>query len=141
MVLLLLMVACSDYKDSSYASMAEARRAGMVDRGWLPDILPDGATRVRERHNVDTNETWCAFDLAASEAARLQAAMSPLTPSELSARSLRAPGVGWWPKVLEGKLDSRAIDNAGMKLYTSGPLLFAFDAGERRAFMYSAYAR
>jgi hypothetical protein len=36
---------------------------------------------------------------------------------------------------------SRATDKAGMKMYISGPLLFALEAGERRGFMYRAYAR
>ena len=39
--LTVMLAACSDSKDSSYASMADARRAGAIDRGWLPDLLPD----------------------------------------------------------------------------------------------------
>jgi hypothetical protein len=132
----ILIAACSEYKESSYASMAEARRMGAVDRGWLPEILPDEATNVHEVHNVDTNQTWCRFDLTAADANRLRAALSSLTASQISARTVRAPGVEWWPKVLGGVLDPGAIEKAGMKLYMSGPLLFALDAGERHGLMY-----
>ena len=121
--------------------MADARRAGAVDRGWLPDILPERAANVRERHNIDTNETGCVFKLAAPEATTLRETLAPLKQSDLSARTVRAPGVEWWPRVLEGKLDAAAIEKAGMKVYTSGPLLFALEADERRGFMYRAHAR
>jgi len=117
--------------------MSEARRAGEVDRGWLPDILPDGATNVRERHNIDTNETWCSFDLTGAESSRLRAAMSPLAPHHVSAWVVRPPGVGWWPRVLEGALDSRAVDKSGME---AGSLVFALEAGGRRGYMYRAHA-
>ena len=132
----LLMAACSDLRESSYSSMAEARRVGALDRGWLPDILPDAATNLREIHNIDTNQTWCAFELAPSETARLRGSMVPVKVSDLPEKTLRTPGVRWWPSVLQGTLDQAAIDRAGLKLYVAGPLLFAFESNDTRGFMH-----
>jgi len=121
--------------------MAEARRAGATDRGWLPDVLPDSSTNIREVHNTDTNETWCSFELTEAETAELLARMSLLGQTDLAGKTVRAPGVAWWPRVLEGRLDPKALDQAGMKLYSSGRLLFAFHTGNRQGFMYRESAR
>jgi len=43
--------------------------------------------------------------------------------------------------MLEGKLDQNTLEPAGMKLYSSGRLLFAFQAGSERAFMYRESGR
>ena len=138
---LLSIAACSDFKESHYSRMAEARRAGAIDRGWLPDLLPDNTTNVREVHDIDTSQTWCAFDLAEPEATKLQAGMSLLGRTDVLARTIRAPGVGWWPKVLEGRLDPNSLEQASMRLYSSGRLLFAFHVGTGRGFMYRDSAR
>lgn len=39
---------------------AKSVRAGNRG-GWIPDILPDDATGIREVHNLDTNATWGCF--------------------------------------------------------------------------------
>ena len=140
-LLTVMVAACSDFKDSSYASMADARRAGAVDRGWLPDLLPDSAINIRERHNLDTNQTWCAFELTPAAVATLRSRLSPMKSADLMNTTVRAPGARWWPAVLEGRLDPAAIDKAGMSLYTSGSLLFALTSDGRLGFMYRAYAR
>lgn len=116
--------------------MAEARRAGAVDRGWLPDILPDTSTNVREVHNIDSSETWCAFELTEAESARLRAKMSVLGPAEAARRTIRSPGVAWWPRALQGTLDQRALDRAGITLYGSGRFLFAFEGSSGPSYMY-----
>jgi hypothetical protein len=47
--------------ESHYADAATARRAGALDRGWLPEFIPDDATDISELHNLDTNLTWACF--------------------------------------------------------------------------------
>ena len=36
---------------NTYATLAEARAAGAVERGWLPPLLPAGAHDIREAHD------------------------------------------------------------------------------------------
>ena len=49
--------------ESHYANAAAARQDGAFARGWLPDIVPDGATDIWELHNVASNRTWACFGI------------------------------------------------------------------------------
>jgi hypothetical protein len=51
----------SEDVESHYTDMATARREGAVDRGWLPEFIPDDATDISELHDVATNLTWACF--------------------------------------------------------------------------------
>lgn len=61
--LALLCSACmgpfSEIKEQSYTSSAAANAADAS--GWIPAIVPDDATNIREAHNFTSNETWGCF--------------------------------------------------------------------------------
>jgi hypothetical protein len=62
--LALALTGClSDTLDASYRSMADAVSGGAVDKGWIPEWLPQGAINLREVHNLDTNVSALAFDI------------------------------------------------------------------------------
>lgn len=132
----LLHVACSDFFESSYPSMTDAKRASAVDRGWLPSFLPEGSRSIREIHNIDTNETWCAFEFPAEEAVALRESLSSVDPAQVSSKRVRRPGVAWWPDVLEGPLNPKEIEKEGLELYKHDFILFAIDWQRGRAFFY-----
>jgi hypothetical protein len=44
-----------DLKYSHHANLAAARKAGVIDSGWVPELLPTGSTDILETHNLDTN--------------------------------------------------------------------------------------
>lgn len=84
------LVACSEDFESRYATTADVRQAGAGTRSWLPTWLPESATDIRERHNIDSNATLVAFTVPSA------------TPSLLvGCRPGRvAPprgGASWWP--------------------------------------------
>ena len=39
------LAACAETLEANYATLAEARAAGAVARGWVPDWLPPSATK------------------------------------------------------------------------------------------------
>ena len=53
----------SENIESHYPDVATARRQGAFTRGWLPEIVPDGASDIWEVHNIDTNLTWACFSV------------------------------------------------------------------------------
>lgn len=57
------LAACAETLEANYATLAEARAAGAVARGWVPDWLPPSATNIREVHNLDTNHFMVRFTL------------------------------------------------------------------------------
>jgi len=52
---------------SIYETAAEARLAGSIDRGWLPDWLPQSAYQIHEYHDLDTNARAFSFRLSQTE--------------------------------------------------------------------------
>jgi hypothetical protein len=44
-----------DTKISQYPNLAGARLAGVIERGWVPELLPAGSTDLTEIHDLDKN--------------------------------------------------------------------------------------
>jgi hypothetical protein len=58
---------------SEYASRDAALASGGVAKGWLPPFLPASARRIREVHNLDSNQVRVWFDYAEHDAATMLA--------------------------------------------------------------------
>ena len=91
----------SEDLESHYANVAAARDDGAFLRGWLPEIVPDEATDIREVHNIDSNRTWACFGIpqgAATVRARLEKATAQRVARPLGTRppGLLGPPT-WWP--------------------------------------------
>ena len=65
--LLLSLFACSDVKEESYASWADAERAGAIERGWVPAFVPPNARGIRDIHDLDTNAQTLEFTIRPSD--------------------------------------------------------------------------
>lgn len=143
-ILLLVLLPASGCRDlevvtASYANLAEARQAGAIAKGRVPEGLPAGATDIREAFNVDTNDRWGLFNFPVSEAPALQ---TLLEPSELSltGEHCNPPRrIEWWPILLRGSLDADRIAAAGLKAYRSrdGALIFVLNWSQGRAYYWS----
>ena len=76
-IVALLLFGC-DVVTSRYATLDDARRDRLFERGWLPDILPPSTRNIQASNNVDVNtsEGEFSFDPVdyAAFAARLQIA-------------------------------------------------------------------
>ena len=94
--LVLLLVACREEKEERYATWAEAKRAGAIDRGWLPPFVPTNARDINDSHNLDTNEQKLSFTVPAE-------AVGPMLKTITPHNELR------------GELAATALDEAGWK--------------------------
>jgi hypothetical protein len=127
-VLTVGLASCGETPVSRYATMAEARSAGAIDRGWVPSFLPESTTSILESHNIDTNETWGTFRFSPTEAMALRGS---LVETELTAQRLRRPaGIPHWPAVLEGQIARDSLRQAGLELFkaSSQDLFVALDS-------------
>lgn len=53
---------------SSYDNYAEvAAISNIFETGWIPPWLPESATKIRESHDIDTNESWLMFSFHESD--------------------------------------------------------------------------
>jgi hypothetical protein len=101
-----------DISQSTYAAYDAAVRDGAVTRGWIPLVIPRSALRIRETHDIDTNERWVTFDFPEQDRHKIGS-----TCSEADIRLVCFPPrqkteryVGWWPMDLAG---SSAATNQG----------------------------
>jgi len=95
----LLLASCEPFEkiERSYDTYDDAAAADAVGEGrWLPAFLPRSARRIRELHDIDTNEMFVRFDLAAADADTLSTALVPADrASVVLPRRRRVPR--WWP--------------------------------------------
>jgi hypothetical protein len=59
---LLTLAGCGDEITTRFATLADAKAQEAFARGWLPPILPDSATSIVERNNLDLNTGTGSFD-------------------------------------------------------------------------------
>ena len=138
-----------DRYESFYPSLADARKSGAIDRGWIPDdILPSSSHSIHELHNLSPSKEWCAFEFDADDSERLRKNLKSIDVLLPSVRRVRDPKVSWWPAMLKGDLDPTSIRQQGFTLYQierpansvmNEVLLFAVDWSKGRGFFYRTY--
>jgi hypothetical protein len=62
--LLAIAAGCSDAVTERYATVEGARKAGLFERGWLPDILPPSTHDIETRSDLDLNVSAGEFFLS-----------------------------------------------------------------------------
>ena len=144
LTLLLLVVgavACHniDVVTASYATLEEAKKAGAIERGWVPDGLPAGTTELRDAHDLDSNRHWGLFLFPESEGEVLRRLLQS-EETRLAGKTIDIPGrVEWWPVLLRGPLDAEKIKSTGLRAYRSqrGDRLFLVNWKQGRAYYWS----
>jgi hypothetical protein len=53
--LTLSLTGCGDTLVTRYATIQDAKKDRLFERGWVPQVLPDTAGPLTEAHNIDTN--------------------------------------------------------------------------------------
>jgi len=55
LAILVLTAGCRDTLVTRYATVQDAKKDRLFERGWVPDVLPEAAGSLTEAHNIDTN--------------------------------------------------------------------------------------
>jgi hypothetical protein len=134
----LFLAGCAGIKaqTNSYETLSEARQAGAIAKGWIPEGLPDGSHDIREGHVPGRSQHWGIFEYPRAEEATLRALLEPEEiaidglPCDVPAR------IEWWPRVLRGPLDASKVAATGARVYRAkdGGLLFAVNWNQGRAY-------
>jgi hypothetical protein len=133
-LIVLALGGCSDLrvKMGIYANVDEARKAGAVVNGWVPEGLPPGTSDLREGHLPDGRH-WGAFTFPPGEAAPLRG----LIGSEIATGTLRCEPPGrleFWPRVLLSPVDVERVRSTGFRIYRGGDRTYAINWGQGRAY-------
>jgi hypothetical protein len=134
--------ACGDLDvvTESYGTIGEARQAGAVAPGRVPDGLPAGTTDIREAYNAESGRRWGLFNFPAAEGDQLKALLTA-DALLLEGQDVAPPRrIEWWPLILRGPLDANAIAATGLRAYRSrgGDLVFAVNWNQGRAYYWSS---
>lgn len=95
----LLLVSCDwiESKEGHYPDMKAAGAAGEISRGWIPTFVPESATDIRLKYDVENNRTWLSFRGIVDES------VLPKTCLNVTATNVTYPTNGprgWWPSAL-----------------------------------------
>jgi hypothetical protein len=123
---------------NSFATLDEARQAGAIAKGWIPEGLPAGTHDIREAHLPGTERRWGIINFPQSDADTLRA----LLRDELSLQGQRCKmpkRIEWWPIEMRGELNADRLAATGIRGYRAkaGGLLFAVNWKQGRAYYWA----
>jgi hypothetical protein len=115
-----LTCSCNPGVESFYPSLGDARSQGAIDRGWIPDYLPDSSRSIHEMHRIEHPTTWCAFDFSAHNANSLESKLRghEISRADLSSFEIQSPSTGWWPDFLVGHLNLDKVQANSFHMYS-----------------------
>ena len=140
-VFFLAVASCSGIKarTNTFATLSDARAAGAISNGWIPDGLPPQSHDLREAHVPDSPQRWGLFEYPPSDEAALRALLNPEEMSLEGQRCDIPARIEWWPLVLRGDLNGERVAATGLHAYRSriGNLIFAINWRQGRAYYWA----
>ena len=125
-------------QEGIYANLSEARDAGALAHGWVPQGLPASTADLREGHMPDGRH-WGEFSFDVADGTIVRA----LLASEITAGPLACnpPGrLEWWPRILRTPIDVDRVHTTDFHLYRSHDdgSVFAINWKTGRAYYWKA---
>jgi hypothetical protein len=90
--------------ERSFATREEAAAAGMFGEAGVPgELVPPGATQLRERRDLDSGELWARYEFGAGERPAT-GGCAPVADARLPGSATR--GIAWWPELLRSDMST-----------------------------------
>lgn len=134
-VVAVTLTGCSDLrvKVGVFDNLAEARAAGAVAAGWVPDGLPSSAADLREGHMPD-GRYWGVFTYARAD----EAAVRQLAGQEITTGTLTCDPPGrleWWPRLVQSPVNVEQVRGTGFQVYRGADgRTYVVNWGQTRAY-------
>ena len=133
-----LLAACSGptVHTATYATVREARASGAIEKGWMPDTLPENAYELRAAYALNGPERWGLFNFRPADEQVLRAILQP-DDLPFAGVVMDIPArIEWWPVILRGRLDEERIHATGLRAYhaRTSSLVFAVNWQQGRAY-------
>ena len=113
-----VVAACSDWQESSFTSTAAAEAAGAVARGWLPAILPPGATTIREIHNLDSGFSYACFFVDPRQLGAVRELLQKEQAKTAGPRRLPSPPKRGFPPTIPTWWPAELVEKAAEETWT-----------------------
>jgi hypothetical protein len=141
MTLIALAAGCTSFKAKTmtYGTLAEARAAGAIEKGWVPAGLPESVYELRAAYVPGSWERWGIINFPAEAVSGIRLL---LQPDEMSLAGLRCDipaRIEWWPVILRQQLDAERIAATGARAYRSrdGKLVVVVNWTQGRAYYWT----
>lgn len=134
-LLALIAAGCGDLrvKLAVFNTAGEARAAGAIAAGWVPEGLPASASDLRAGYMPDGRH-WGVFAFAPADEPLVRA----MTGEEITAGPLTCDPPGrleFWPRVIRTPVDVERVRSTGFRLYRgAGARTYAINWGQGRAY-------
>jgi hypothetical protein len=134
-LMVLPLVACSglSVRMGIYNTVDDARKAGAIASGWIPEGVPPAAGDLREGHLPDGRH-WGVFSFKHAD----EAAVRALVGSEITTGTLSCEPPGrleFWPRVLLSPVDVERVRSTGFRLFHGvDGRTYAINWGQGRAY-------
>ena len=131
----IVLAGCTDLRVTLavFNTAAEARAAGAVDRGWVPDGLPASASELRLGYLPDGRH-WGVFVFRPGD----ESAIRALARDEITTGPLTCDPPGrleFWPRVLHTPIDVDRVRSTGFRLYRGADgRTYAMNWGQGRGY-------
>jgi hypothetical protein len=132
-----------DVVTASYATLDEARTAGAIGPGRIPEGLPPGTREIREARDLDTSRRWGLF-MFPPEQGNAVRALIERDELALGDQECDIPArIEWWPLLLRGALNADRIRTTGLQVYDGRKrdLVFAVNWNQGRAYYWTRKVR
>ena len=138
LLLLAALTCCAGVNSQTYsfATLDEARQAGAIANGWVPEGLPPSSHDIRVAQVPKTSQHWGIINFPRSEEPALRSLLQADETPLHGVRCDMPARIEWWPVVLRGELDASGVAATGLKAYRSrsGELIFAVNWNQGRAY-------
>lgn len=103
--LIIFIFGCGETKDVFYANIDAAKKAGEIERGWIPNILPESSSEIYEKTDIDSNQVWLRFKFDKKDIKNLLEQVKEVAAAEINTIKFNKPCniiwcVNWWPRNL-----------------------------------------
>jgi hypothetical protein len=94
----LVVCGCGDTVTSRYETRADAEADKLIQRGWLPCIIPQSSYDIATKNDLDINASEGEFSFAPDHAREFTTHLRRMDASEVSGTdSVRFMERGYWP--------------------------------------------
>jgi hypothetical protein len=128
----LLALGCNEYVEKDYRTLAEARQAGMVEKGWMPSATPKDATSIHFEGWLDEHGVFGRFSSTDTSEIRKQCTAAK--------RWLRVPGdrLRYVDRGMRDAATAADLEKSGYEVFSCPDrMALAIRSAERRAVYWS----
>ena len=71
-LILALLCSCGETQTNRYSSREEVIKDGAIQRGWIPEIIPNSSFNIVETHNIENNHIDGSLEYKETDEAYLE---------------------------------------------------------------------